>query len=111
MATDARAVSRDLFSATIGSIACCYVGQPLDTIKVRMQTSPDQFSGVYSSTTNILKNEVRTPRLCWALRCPSFITLLTLVNSRVLLPFGRVLFQRQVEWCWRIAWPLESTKP
>ncbi len=74
MATDAnaggnvlepRAVTRDLFSATIGSIACCYVGQPFDTVKVRMQTNPDQFSGVVSSTTSILRNEVRGPKcLC-----------------------------------------------
>jgi hypothetical protein len=54
-----RAVTRDLFSATIGSVASCYVGQPFDTIKVRMQTNPEQFSGVYTSTTSILRNEVR----------------------------------------------------
>lgn len=28
---DARAISRDFFSATVGSICCCYVGQPFDT--------------------------------------------------------------------------------
>ena len=54
---DSRAISRDLFSATIGSICCCYVGQPFDTVKVRMQTSPDQFSTVIGSTTSIVKNE------------------------------------------------------
>ena len=31
---DPRAISRDIFSATIGSVCCCYTGQPLDTIKV-----------------------------------------------------------------------------
>ena len=35
-----RAVTRDIFSATIGSVFCCYTGQPFDTVKVRMQT-PD----------------------------------------------------------------------
>jgi hypothetical protein len=30
---DARAISRDFFSATIGSICCCYTGQPFDTGK------------------------------------------------------------------------------
>lgn len=55
-----RAITRDLFAATIGSVACCYVGQPFDTVKVRMQTNPDQFSGVVSSTTSILRNEVRS---------------------------------------------------
>jgi hypothetical protein len=53
-----RAVTRDLFSAAIGSVLCCYVGQPFDTIKVRMQTSPDQFSHVVGSTNQILRNEV-----------------------------------------------------
>ena len=53
-----RAVTRDLFSAAIGSVLCCYVGQPFDTIKVKMQTNPDQFSHVVGSTNQILKNEV-----------------------------------------------------
>ena len=57
--TDARAVSRDLFSATIGSVFCAYVGQPFDTVKVRMQTNPDLYSGVVSSTSGIMRNEVR----------------------------------------------------
>jgi hypothetical protein len=39
-ASDPRAVARDIFSATIGSICCCYVGQPFDTTKVR---PPQQF--------------------------------------------------------------------
>jgi hypothetical protein len=55
--TTVRAVSRDLFSATIGSVCCCYVGQPFDTVKVRMQTSPDLFSSVVGSTTSIIRNE------------------------------------------------------
>lgn len=52
-----RAVTRDLFFAAIGSVLCCYVGQPFDTIKVKMQTNPDQFSHVVGSTNQILKNE------------------------------------------------------
>mmetsp|Transcript_16176 Transcript_16176/g.37263 ORF Transcript_16176/g.37263 Transcript_16176/m.37263 type:complete len:299 (+) Transcript_16176:123-1019(+) len=52
-----RAVTRDLFAASIGSVCCCYVGQPFDTVKVRMQTSPDRFSTVFGSTTSILRNE------------------------------------------------------
>ena len=54
---ETRAVTRDLFSAAIGSVCCCYVGQPFDTVKVRMQTSPDKFSSVLGSTTQILRNE------------------------------------------------------
>lgn len=52
-----RAVSRDLFGASIGSVFCCYVGQPFDTLKVRMQTSPDQYSSILSSTKQILREE------------------------------------------------------
>ena len=51
------AVSRDLFSASIGGVCCCYVGQPLDTVKVRMQTSSNQFSGMIGSTSHVLGNE------------------------------------------------------
>lgn len=29
--SESRAVTRDVFSATIGSVCCCYVGQPFDT--------------------------------------------------------------------------------
>jgi len=29
--SETRAVTRDIFSATIGSVCCCYVGQPFDT--------------------------------------------------------------------------------
>ncbi|KAL7579300.1 hypothetical protein ACA910_013979 [Epithemia clementina (nom. ined.)] len=55
--SDPRAITRDVFSATLGSICCCYTGQPFDTVKVRMQTSPNEFSGVISSTMTIFKNE------------------------------------------------------
>ena len=55
--SDPRAVTRDIFSATLGSVACCYTGQPFDTVKVRMQTNPGVYSGVVSSCTSILKNE------------------------------------------------------
>lgn len=30
----------------IGAISCCYVGQPLDTLKVRMQTNPLNYTGL-----------------------------------------------------------------
>ena len=52
-----RDVSRDIFSATIGSIACCYVGQPLDTVKVRMQTNPKVYSGVGTAFATIIRSE------------------------------------------------------
>jgi len=54
---ETRAVTRDLFGASIGSVCCCYIGQPFDTLKVRMQTSPNQFSSVLGSSSQILRNE------------------------------------------------------
>jgi solute carrier family 25 carnitine/acylcarnitine transporter 20/29 len=54
---DARSVSRDIFSASIGSVACCYTGQPFDTVKVRMQFSPHSYPNVIETTKSILLNE------------------------------------------------------
>lgn len=56
-ALNPRDVSRDIFSATIGSIACCYVGQPLDTVKVRMQTNPKVYRGVGTAFGSIIRSE------------------------------------------------------
>ncbi|CAB9530317.1 Mitochondrial arginine transporter BAC1 [Seminavis robusta] len=56
--SDPRAVSRDVFSAVLGSLTCCYSGQPLDIIKVRMQTNAAQYTGgIYSSALQIWRNE------------------------------------------------------
>jgi solute carrier family 25 (mitochondrial carnitine/acylcarnitine transporter), member 20/29 len=52
-----RQISRDLVSASVGSVLCCYTGQPFDTVKVRMQTRPSEFSGVMSSTRQIINQE------------------------------------------------------
>lgn len=52
-----RDVSRDLFSASIGSVCCCYTGQPLDTIKVRMQTSPSVYPNLMSTGQKIVYDE------------------------------------------------------
>ena len=54
---NSRDVSRDIFSATIGSILCCYSGQPLDTLKVRMQTSPTIYTSILQSTQKTIKEE------------------------------------------------------
>lgn len=58
-ALNRRDVTRDIFSASIGSVACCYTGQPFDTVKVRMQTNPSAFPSVGFTTRSILANEVR----------------------------------------------------
>ena len=56
-AANLRDVSRDLFSATIGSICCCYTGQPLDTVKVRMQTNPAVYNGIMQTVTRTIQAE------------------------------------------------------
>eukprot|EP00978_Attheya_sp_CCMP212_P030846 scaffold114797_cov51-Attheya_sp.AAC.3 len=52
-----RDVSRDVFSATLGSVCCCYTGQPLDTIKVRMQTNPHLYTGVIPTFSKTVGEE------------------------------------------------------
>lgn len=56
-ALNRRDVTRDIFSASIGSVACCYTGQPFDTVKVRMQTNPAAFPSVAFTCRSILTNE------------------------------------------------------
>jgi solute carrier family 25 (mitochondrial carnitine/acylcarnitine transporter), member 20/29 len=51
------AIVRDVFSAAVGSVACCYTGQPFDTVKVRMQTNPKHFPDVFRTTARIMKQE------------------------------------------------------
>ena len=36
---------KDVVASVVGSAACVYTGQPFDTVKVRMQVSPGEFSG------------------------------------------------------------------
>ncbi|XP_071522814.1 mitochondrial ornithine transporter 1 [Panulirus ornatus] len=36
----------DLMGGSMGGVACVYVGQPLDTVKVKMQTFPDLYKGM-----------------------------------------------------------------
>mgnify|MGYP000103134679 CR=1 FL=1 len=36
---------KDVIASIIGSTACVYTGQPFDTVKVRMQVQPEEFTG------------------------------------------------------------------
>mmetsp|Transcript_43272 Transcript_43272/g.79170 ORF Transcript_43272/g.79170 Transcript_43272/m.79170 type:complete len:293 (-) Transcript_43272:236-1114(-) len=56
-ALNPRDVTRDIFAASIGSVACCYTGQPFDTVKVRMQTNPAAFPSVMFTSRSIMTNE------------------------------------------------------
>ncbi|CAN0183801.1 unnamed protein product [Ectocarpus sp. 12 AP-2014] len=51
------AVAKDVISSIFGSAACVYTGQPLDTIKVRMQARPDAFSGTFQCLRRTLAEE------------------------------------------------------
>lgn len=45
-------VYKDLFGGTVGGIAQVLVGQPFDTVKVRLQSAPD---GIYSGAGDVIK--------------------------------------------------------
>lgn len=48
-------VYKDLFGGTMGGIAQVLVGQPFDTVKVRLQSAPE---GVYSGAVDVVKKLV-----------------------------------------------------
>ena len=47
----------DFVSGWVGGIACVYTGQPLDTVKVKMQTYSHLYRNSMSCGVSILKNE------------------------------------------------------
>ncbi|CAD5119451.1 DgyrCDS8058 [Dimorphilus gyrociliatus] len=47
----------DLISGSMGGAASVYVGQPLDTVKVKMQAFPHIYKSSYKCFTHTLKNE------------------------------------------------------
>lgn len=48
---------KDVVSAAAGSVACCYTGQPFDTVKVRVQAAPERFSGPIHALVSTIKDE------------------------------------------------------
>ncbi|GBP35825.1 Mitochondrial ornithine transporter 1 [Eumeta japonica] len=47
----------DFIAGSLGGIAVVYVGQPLDTVKVKMQTFPQLYNGMYDCLKRTLKND------------------------------------------------------
>ena len=41
---------KDVVASVVGAAACCYTGQPFDTVKVRMQANPDSFRNALQCT-------------------------------------------------------------
>ena len=57
---DSSAIRRavlDLVSGSLGGVANVYVGQPLDTIKVKLQTFPHLYKGATQCGINTFKTE------------------------------------------------------
>lgn len=50
-------VTKEAIASVAGSFACVYSGQPLDTIKVRMQARPEAFSGAVQCLRTTLSQE------------------------------------------------------
>ena len=49
----------DLVAGSLGGVANVYVGQPLDTIKVKLQTFPQLYKGATQCGVNTFKTEGR----------------------------------------------------
>lgn len=47
----------DFTAGSLGGVAVVYVGQPLDTVKVKMQTFPQLYNGMYDCLKKTLKND------------------------------------------------------
>ncbi|KAI9199835.1 mitochondrial carrier domain-containing protein [Polychytrium aggregatum] len=48
---------KELFAGSVGGIFQVLVGQPFDTVKVRLQTQPDQYGGMVDCVKKTLQNE------------------------------------------------------
>lgn len=54
---DSAQVAKDLFAGTVGGIAQVLVGQPFDTVKVRLQSAPE---GTYNGAGDVIKRLMAT---------------------------------------------------
>ncbi|KAG7665456.1 YMC2 [[Candida] subhashii] len=56
LTSDNKQVVKDLFGGTMGGIAQVLVGQPFDTVKVRLQSAPE---GTYSGSMDVIKKLIK----------------------------------------------------
>lgn len=63
--------SKDIFASVVGSGACVYIGQPFDTIKVRMQVNPAEYVSALQSLRRTVTNEALTS--LWKGSIPAFV--------------------------------------
>lgn len=47
----------DIVASIVGSAACTYTGQPFDTMKVRLQVNPNEFTGILPSLRKTVAGE------------------------------------------------------
>jgi len=52
-----RETAKDVAASFMGAASCCFVGQPFDTIKVRMQSRPTEFTGMVQGTLKTVRAE------------------------------------------------------
>lgn len=52
-----RETAKDVLGAIGGSVACCYTGQPFDTVKVRMQKNPALYNSPLATAAAIAAKE------------------------------------------------------
>lgn len=64
-------ILKDVFASVIGSASCVYTGQPFDTIKVRMQVHPGEFTGPFQCFKTTIFTEGITA--LWRGSLPAFI--------------------------------------
>lgn len=52
-----RESAKDVLASVVGAAACCYTGQPFDTVKVRMQAQQDRFKGAIDCLVVTVRDE------------------------------------------------------
>lgn len=48
---------KDFIAGSVGGVAQCLSGHPLDTLKVRLQTQPDKYKGTLDCTKKTIADE------------------------------------------------------
>lgn len=69
--TALRETTHDIIASVVGSAACVYTGQPFDTVKVRLQVNPGQFTSVLGCLSKTIRQEGLTA--LWRGSSPAFI--------------------------------------
>jgi len=66
-----RELTKDVIASIAASAACTYTGQPFDTVKVRMQVNPSEFSGTIQCFNRTISHEAVSS--LWRGSVPAFL--------------------------------------